>query len=96
MVVETFSAGIIFSEMFGAPTPLMMSVDPTGPCIPPGFTTDTPYMTDGPCPAGYTEACATKAVFSGTPASSVTCCPRSVLRPSKRMDCVPESPHRVC
>ncbi|KAK8053278.1 hypothetical protein PG996_012579 [Apiospora saccharicola] len=48
---------------------------PTGPCIPPGFTSATPYMTDGPCPTGYTEACATAAMFSGTTASSVTCCP---------------------
>ncbi|KAK8065034.1 hypothetical protein PG997_011781 [Apiospora hydei] len=55
MVVRTYSAGIIFSEMFGAPTPLLMSADPTGPCIPPGFTTETPYMTDGPCPTGYSR-----------------------------------------
>ena len=30
MTVLTFSAGVIFSEMFGAPTPLM-SAEPTGP-----------------------------------------------------------------
>lgn len=42
MVVRTFEAGMIFSEMFRAPTPLMMSTYPTGPCIPPGFTTGTP------------------------------------------------------
>ncbi|KAK8041437.1 hypothetical protein PG994_014444 [Apiospora phragmitis] len=80
MVVRTYTAGIVFSEMFGAPTPLMMSADPTGPCIPPGFTTGAPYMTDGPCPTGYTEACATGALFSGTPASSVTCCPSGVFK----------------
>ncbi|KAK8119721.1 uncharacterized protein PG998_004347 [Apiospora kogelbergensis] len=28
--------------MLRAPTPLMTSTDPTGPCIPPGFTTGTP------------------------------------------------------
>ncbi|KAK6863726.1 hypothetical protein PG995_000254 [Apiospora arundinis] len=80
VVVRSFTGGIVFSEMFGAPTPHMMSANPTGPCIPPGFTTGTPYVTDGPCPTGYTEACATGAIFSGTPASSVTCCPSGAFK----------------
>ncbi|KAI0008244.1 hypothetical protein F4779DRAFT_618798 [Xylariaceae sp. FL0662B] len=78
VVVSTFSGnpgGIIFSNMFGIPTPTNIRADPSGACVPPSFKSDVPYITDGPCPNGYSTACATGGTYRGTPASSVTCCP---------------------
>ncbi|KAK3372284.1 hypothetical protein B0H63DRAFT_527135 [Podospora didyma] len=65
-----------FSNMYGTPTPVLTGNYPTGSCFPPSSTPEIPYLTDGPCPAGYTRACATAGpVSNGKPLSTVTCCP---------------------
>lgn len=75
-------SGGVFSNMYGTPTPVLTGNAPTGPCFPPSFTIDVPYLTDGNCPSGYTLACATAGPKSwGQPVSTVTCCPRYVVRP---------------
>lgn len=77
--VITYTAddgGLLFADMFGIPTPTNIGAEPSGPCVPPSLTTDVPYITDGPCPTGYSIACATGADVDETPASSITCCPR--------------------
>ncbi|KAF4119317.1 hypothetical protein GMORB2_4836 [Geosmithia morbida] len=68
--------GSFFSNMYGTPTPVLTGNTPSGDCVPPSFTINQPYLTDGDCPRGYTTACAT-----GSPESTrtVTCCP-SVTR----------------
>lgn len=68
-----------FSNMYGTPTPVLTGNYPTGDCFPPSTTPGVPYLTDGPCPSGYTRACATAGPESnGKPVSTVTCCPRFV------------------
>ncbi|KAI1372370.1 hypothetical protein F4677DRAFT_432672 [Hypoxylon crocopeplum] len=78
----------LFLDMFGIPSPTEFVATPSGPCVPPSFTPEVPYITDGPCPVGYSTACATAAVFLGSPASSVTCCPRFVRKPFRIFACI--------
>ncbi|KAK2052632.1 hypothetical protein LY76DRAFT_526288 [Colletotrichum caudatum] len=64
-----FSRGdnvFFYTDLYGVP---MLSA-PTGDCLPPSFTVDTPYITDGGCPAGFTSGC-----VRGVAPSTVTCCP---------------------
>lgn len=69
-----------FSNVYGTPTPVLDGNTPSGDCVPPSFTINQPYLTDGDCPTGYTRACATAGPESnGQPLSTVTCCPRYVL-----------------
>ncbi|TDZ34739.1 hypothetical protein C8035_v002564 [Colletotrichum spinosum] len=68
--------GGYFSNLYGTPTPVLDGNIPTGDCFPPSFTISVPYRTDGDCPTGYTQACATAGPDrSGKPVSTVTCCP---------------------
>lgn len=78
VVYATVNGGLLFENMYGIPTPSQLSKDPSGLCAPPSFTSDVPYVTDGPCPTGYSAACATEGEYSKSSASMVTCCPRSV------------------
>lgn len=82
-ISETIPAGIIFSLMYGIPTPTVYGTitnqTPSGTCVPPSFTTDVPYITDSnSCPTGYSIACASGSSYSGAAASAITCCPRQV------------------
>ncbi|KAK2028989.1 hypothetical protein LX32DRAFT_693618 [Colletotrichum zoysiae] len=64
-----FSRGdnvFFYTDLYGVP---MLSA-PTGDCLPPSFTVDAPYITDGGCPAGFTSGC-----VRGVAPSTVTCCP---------------------
>lgn len=76
--------GIIFSLMYGAPTPTVLGtitgIPPSGTCIPPSFQSDVPYISDSDiCPTGYSFACETATKYSGQVVSVVTCCQRLVL-----------------
>lgn len=79
----TLPGGVIFSLMYGIPTPTVYGTitgaTPSGTCVPPSFTTDVPYVTsEGRCPSGYSIACATGSSQAGGVASAITCCPRYV------------------
>ncbi|KAJ8122082.1 hypothetical protein O1611_g9933 [Lasiodiplodia mahajangana] len=64
-----------FWNMFGNPTPIDFGTPSGPPCLPTSFAARVPYLTDGPCPSGYSVACATKTSYNQDPASIVTCCP---------------------
>ncbi|KAI1401726.1 hypothetical protein F4819DRAFT_312279 [Hypoxylon fuscum] len=89
VIEQTATNGdLLIEQIFGIPTPAQFI--PSGTCVPPSYDPDVPYITDGPCPTGYSVACATGADFQGTPASSVTCCPSGVFNFSceKNFGCI--------
>lgn len=76
----TAPGGVIYSLMYGIPTPkeygTIKTATPSGTCVPPSFISDVPYITDsGTCPSGYSFACASQTTHSDAPASVITCCP---------------------
>ncbi|KAI0096093.1 hypothetical protein GGR51DRAFT_544354 [Nemania sp. FL0031] len=64
-----------FINMFGNPTPTEYGTPSGPPCLPTSFTAEVPYLTDGPCPSGYSVACATQTSYNNEQASILTCCP---------------------
>ncbi|TLD06569.1 uncharacterized protein PgNI_08022 [Pyricularia grisea] len=73
---RVFYKGNFFSNLYGTPTPVFEGNTPTGACVPPSFTMNVPFRTDGGCPTGYTTACTgTGTSRLGTQLTTVTCCP---------------------
>ena len=65
------------NNVFAVPTLNGMSTTFGDNCLPPSFSLNQPYVTDGGCPSGYTEQCRTSSMtYQGQYAELFTCCPR--------------------
>lgn len=77
---QGFTEAASYFNRYGVPT-AVTGDNPIGDCYPPSSTPGVPYLTDGPCPTGYTRACATGVLpdTDGQTSETVTCCPRFVV-----------------